>query len=252
MKKLYRHLLPYETRYFLYKLRHPAEFKQLRKRVFPSAKGDFSLRNFDEKRCIFIHIPKSAGTSVAKSLFGELPYHYTAIQYRVIYGRRTYNQYFKFAFVRNPWDRLYSGYSYLKNGGWNEDDRNWYIENLSHLGDFNEFVIDWLTPQRLNSHMHFRLQADFVCDRKQRPIIDYLGYFETLPGDFGHIAHKMGLAVKLAHVNASKRKGYRDIYTPESIDKVKELYADDIELFGYNFEGIKRRMTIHNVGLIPS
>lgn len=252
MKKLYRALLPYEIRYFFYKLRHPAEFKMLRWQVYSSPRGDFSLRSFDKQRCIFIHIPKSAGTSVAQSLFGELPYHYTAVQYRVIYGRRTYNQYFKFAFVRNPWDRLYSGYSYLKNGGWNEEDRIWYSLNLSHLVDFNTFVIDWLNPQRLNAHMHFRPQVDFICDRRQRPIIDYLGYFETLSDDFAYITRKMNLAAELFHFNASKRESYRDVYISEAIEKVNQLYRSDIELFGYDFQGVKTRKTIYDGQLISS
>lgn len=123
MRKLYYALIPYEYRYWFYKFRHAKDFWELRQKVNPSPKGDFSLRSFDHYRYLFIHITKTAGTSVAISLFGELPYHYTAVQYRVIYGRKTFNRYFKFAFVRNPWDRLYSAYSFLKNGGWNNEDR---------------------------------------------------------------------------------------------------------------------------------
>ena len=246
IRALYYALVPRDQRYLFYKLRHPAEFRELRQKVFPSSKGNFSLRPFDQYRCLFIHITKSAGTSVAKSLFGYLPYHYTARQYQVIFGRRAFNSYFKFAFVRNPWDRLFSAYSYLRGGGWNDQDRQWYEDNISHLPDFNSFVLDWLDSKRLRSHLHLSPQSDFICDRKGRLLLDYLGYFETLHGDFVHIAQVLGIEAQLDHVNASKSKDYRTIYLTEAIDKVSNLYSQDIDNFGYNFNGIANRMHIRD------
>ena len=246
MQKLYHMLMPYELRYWLYKVRHPREFQSLRSTVYPSPKGDFSLRAFDRYQCLFIHITKSAGTSVAKSLFGYLPYHYTAVQYRVIYGRKAFNSYFKFAFVRNPWDRLLSAYSYLRAGGWNDQDRHWYKQNIGHLPDFNSFVLEWLDSNRLQSHLHLRPQCYFICDSRQRPLIDYLGYFETLPEDFARIAKVLGIDARLGHDNMSKRDDYRDIYSLEAIDKVYYLYRRDIENFGYGFDCLKSRITVRN------
>lgn len=252
MKRLYHTLVPYEQRYWFYKLRHPKGFQELRQKVNPSPMGDFSLRAFDRHACLFIHITKSAGTSVAISLFGELPYHYTAIQYRVIYGRRTFNRYFKFAFVRNPWDRLYSAYTYLKNGGWNDQDRKWYNTNISHIPDFNSFVINWLSPERLYSHVHLWPQSHFICDRKGRPLLNHLGYFETLPGDFAFIAKRLGIESRLGHINASKRVDYRDVYTTEALNKVYELYRRDVENFGYGFNSIDTRMRVRENRLVPA
>ena len=140
IKNVYRTIVPYETRFWLYKLRHPAHFRELRTAVYPSAKGDFSLRPFDEHQSIFVHITKSAGTSVSRSLFGYMPYHRTAIDYRVIYGRKIFEKYFKFAFVRNPWDRLYSAFRYLKAGGWDEKDKVWAENNIAAYEDFTSFV----------------------------------------------------------------------------------------------------------------
>ncbi|MBA2883009.1 hypothetical protein HNR65_003366 [Desulfosalsimonas propionicica] len=246
MRKMYHALIPYEMRFWLYKARNPEEIRTLRKKVHPSPRGDFSLRAFDRYCCLFIHITKSAGTSVAKSLFGELPYHYTAVQYRVIFGRKDFNSYFKFAFVRNPWDRLYSAYSYLAAGGWDDKDRQWYKKNISHLPDFNSFVLDWLDARRLYSHLHLKPQSHFICDPRGRPMLDYLGYFETLPDDFAHISKVLGIEATLDHVNASRRSDYRNIYSPEAIDKVRALYRQDIEKLGYGFEGLEKRMKIRN------
>lgn len=242
IRDLYHRFVSEERRFWLYKLRHYKETNALKHNVFPSDKGDFSLRRYFENECVFVHITKAAGTSLALSLFGELPYHYTASQYRVIYGRKDFNRFYKFTFVRNPWDRLYSAYSYLKGGGWNEDDKNWAKEHLAGVEDFNSFVMDWLTPEKLSSHIHLWPQSKFICDHKGTPIIDHLGYFETIAEDFTTVQQKLGLPPKtLKHTNASKRISYTDIYSPEAIAKVRELYKQDIENFGYDFDSYARK-----------
>ena len=244
IRKFYNKLFSDETRFWLYSLRHRAEINALRSAVNPSEKGDFSLRSCDKHQCIFVHITKSAGTSVAKSLFGELPYHYTASQYRVIFGRRRFNSYYKFAFVRNPWDRLYSAYSYLKGGGWDEKDQAWCDDNISHITDFNDFVLNWLNSSRLDSHIHFWPQSKFLCDSRGNPMIDRLYYFETLEPDFSHITSKLELDSMLQKTNASKRGSYRDIYNSESIRKIRTLYKQDIENFGYHFDSYDRKSIV--------
>lgn len=244
IRKLYQATVSPEVRFWLYKLRNRSEVEAVRSRVYQSPKGDFSLRRFDQKSAIFVHVPKAAGTSVALALFGELPYHYSAWQYRVIFGRRLFKRYFKFSFVRNPWDRLYSAYSYLKAGGWNDDDRRFYEENLSGLEGFEEFVLAWLSPERLQSHMHFRPQHEFVCDRRGRIMLDFLGYFETLQVDFDSIAERIGVASALGQTNSSPRAGYREVYTPASRERVAELYRKDIQFFGYDFSGIDQRQAV--------
>jgi hypothetical protein len=84
----------------------------------------------DEFQCIFIHIPKTAGTSVARTLFGQGSRHVPYFEYEKVNGRK-FNRYFKFAFVRNSWDRLVSTYFFLKKGGLNDMDRLWAEENPS-------------------------------------------------------------------------------------------------------------------------
>ena len=252
LRSLYRKWVPAETRFWLYKLRNRAAVEGLRAKVNPSPKGDFSLRRFDERSAIFVHIPKAAGTSVALSLFGELPYHYTASQYRVIFGRRAFDQYFKFAFVRNPWDRLYSAYSYLKAGGWNEKDKTWFDDNLGRLPGFEAFVMDWLNADRLRAHMHFRPQYEFISDRRGAVLLDHLGYFETLSDDFNAVAEQIGSDARLAHRNASLRTDYRQAYSHEARQMVGQLYAHDIELFGYGFRGIQARQRVERRMLVDA
>ncbi len=241
LRTVYNRALSAESRYWIYKLRHPKEFQHLRERVYRHPKADFSLKGCAEREAIFVHITKAAGTSIALSLFGALPYHYTAWQYRVIFGHKAFNRYFKFTFVRNPWDRLYSAYSYLNNGGWDEYDRRWAEKNLADVATFDEFVLDWLTPERLYSHIHLWPQNWFVLDAKDRLLVDYLGYFETIGEDFSLIASRVNPTASLKHTNASPRNDYRSVYSGDAIERVASLYGKDIALFGYQFDGLKRK-----------
>ena len=242
--QLYKSIIPYETQLWLYKLRHLSDYKGLKTNIYPSEKGDFSLKPFDEYECIFIHITKSAGTSVAKCLFGYLPYHYTAIDYRVIYGRRTFNKYFKFAFVRNPWDRVYSAFRYLKAGGWNDNDKIWTEQHLKEYKIFDDFVKKWLSIENIKKHKHFWPQSQFICDSNNRLLVDYLAYFETINDDYDIIRNKLGIGQDIGHHNANPGNSYRDAYDDESRDIVAKVYSTDIELFGYDFNGIRERKTI--------
>ena len=237
----YTTLLDDETRLWLYKQRHRDEYRKLRHNVYPSDKGNFSLKPYDKYQCIFIHITKTAGTSIAKSLFNYLPYHYTAIDYRVIYGKKAFNHYYKFAFVRNPWDRLYSAYRYLKAGGWNDNDQQWAAKNISKFDNFNNFVINWLTSENIKHHIHFKPQHEFICDRKGNILLDYLAYFETINKDFDKIINKLNLNVQLEKHNINLGSNYLNIYQPESIERVRQVYSHDIELFGYEFDHIEKR-----------
>lgn len=244
LKQIYNTVLSDENRKRLHKLRHINGYRKLRTEVFPSEKGDFSLKPYDDHHCIFIHITKTAGTSVAKSLFNYLPYHYTAIDYRVIYGTRTYDRYFKFAFVRNPWDRLYSAYRYFKAGGWNDDDKTWARLHLAPYKDFNSFVQQWLTPENIKKHIHFKPQCEFICDSENNIIIDYLAYFETIDDDFDAIAARLGIDTQLGQHNTNPAVSYTTVYEEKSAQIVAQLYADDIIMFGYGFNGIKNRRTL--------
>ncbi len=247
VRYLYHQCVPYETRYWIYKIRHREKFDKLKQTVFSSPKGDFSLRRYFDNQCVFVHITKSAGTSLALSLFGELPYHYSAVQYRVILGRKDFDQFYKFTFVRNPWDRVYSAFSYLKGGGWNGDDKIWADENLGEIDTFSEFVMDWLSVDKLGSHIHFWPQSKFICDRKGKPIIDYIGYFENIDDDFNYILKQLSLQPKtLKRTNTSKRTDYTHVYTHEMKDKIAQIYSDDIKNFGYTFESYNRTKVSNN------
>jgi len=246
IRNLYYKVVPELRRKQLYSLLHYSDVKAMRNSVFHSSKGDFSLRGFDEKKAIFVHIPKAAGTSVALSIFGELPYHYKAIDYIAFFGRKTFNNYFKFAFVRNPWDRLYSAYNFLIKGGWDEKDKAWAEENISQFSDFNDFIRNWLTNENSYKYMHFIPQFEFICDHQERMLINYLGYFETIEQDFAEICKKLNINASLKHTNKSTNQNYIKHYNEDSKEIVAKVYQKDIEKFGYKFDGIIQKTIIRN------
>ena len=116
----------------------------------------YSTLAYDYYSCIFIHIPKTAGISVTQALFGNYADGHTTIKnYKKKFLPQTVEKYFKFTFVRNPYDRLYSAYNFLKKGGMNAEDKQWADSNISEYNDFEDFVFNWLTKENAYGRTHF-------------------------------------------------------------------------------------------------
>lgn len=198
--------------------------------------GKYSLRSFDRHQCIFVHIPKTGGVSVARSLFGNLTGgHRRVSDYRLIYGERDFQAFFKFAFVRNPWDRLLSSYLFLKNGGYNRADAEWAEAHLAHYETFQDFVKSWVSPKTVLTHVHFVPQYLFVCDASGNLAVNFIGHFERLTEDFEVIRRQLGIVAQLEHYNRSEPRNYRNFYTEGAEKVVERVYRKDIELFKYSF-----------------
>ena len=186
----------------------------------------------DRHRCIFIHIPKAAGTSVALSLFQSSSRHFTYTQYlRANPGK--FRSYFKFAFVRNPWDRLVSTYFFLTNGGSNEVDREWSERYLFRFRDFRQFVAEGLARPEIHSWVHFRPQADFILSPENAVMVDFVGRYENLQADYEAVANRLGIAQCLVRHNAGTHPAFEQCYSPETALEVGRIYARDAEVFGY-------------------
>ena len=129
-----------------------------------------------------------------------------------------FNDYFKFAFVRNPWDRVVSWYFFSKTSSY--ESRN--TSNIS----FKEFIKIksnvWKGPQQN--------QYDFT------KCCDFIGRFENLQQDFNIICDKIKIPQQqLLSKNKSKHKSYTEYYDDETRQLVADRFAKDIEYFGYKF-----------------
>ena len=147
------------------------------------------------------------------------------------YPPRRFGDYFKFAFVRDPWDRLASC--------WRDKvlQRNYF--NLApskrqSLSQFDAFV-DWVSTQDLEAcDIHLQLQCRLI-DLNH---VDFIGRFENFENDFRSVAAAIDLPLnKISHENASvSTPSLSEVYNNRTIKRVEDLYARDIAIFGYHFE----------------
>ena len=195
------------------------------------------MNSFYESKTIFIHIPKTAGISLVKSIFGDvtLEGHRSVSYYKQVFKNR-YSDFFTFTIVRNPWDRLYSSYKFLQKGGINIHDKNAFETHLSIYKDFEDFVINGLNEKIISKITHFIPQHEFICDKNGEIIVDYVGKFENLNKAVDKINDILKSEFKIEHHNKTNKKNYKDIYTTEMIVKVNQIYQKDIDIFEYNFK----------------
>lgn len=239
--------LAHDLRRLGFALIRPRRFRRLQARRRTANADGYSYRPFDENRCIFVHIPKTAGVSVSQSLFGNLAGGHDSIAtYRLVFPYREFSAYFKFAFVRNPWDRLLSAYNFLRGGGMYEGDRAWAERYLSPYADFNDFVERGLRSKEVINRAHFMPQYRFLCPPGSRRIlVDFVGYFEDLEEDFAYVRSRIPGSSRqpLGRRNTAGGRGgidYRDCYTLRTRGIVGEVYRHDIALLGYDFDGSRR------------
>jgi hypothetical protein len=196
-------------------------------------------------RWIFVHIQKTGGNAVRSALGAEhndAHKHFLARELRQIYGDVAWADCFKFAFVRNPWDRLVSWWSFIDNGrdptGATPAANNFFGYVLQHARSFEEFI-SCCTAEIVDSDGRkdiFRNQIDYLVDEDGKVMVDFIGRFERLQDGFNEVTTRLELPrMELSRINVSHHSFYADYYTPEMAEKVGRRYARDIEAFGYQF-----------------
>jgi hypothetical protein len=183
-----------------------------------------------QRKLLFVHIARTGGTSIEKSLVGEdwwkidpATKHLSASQARRHYGEKTWRDYTTFAIVRNPWDRFVSMWTI---GYWYEPET--HLKGVRPR-DFREFM---RTLRPHPAEHYATLHQHRILDEE----LDYVLKFEALSGEFSAMLRARGLDdVALPVALKSERGPYRDYYDPELADSVAQTYATDIERYGYAF-----------------
>lgn len=217
----------------------------------------------NSKKFIFIHIPKNAGQSITSTLlkycvsdaeklvvnlFGARNYirinskliqylntslyrhnfkdHEKAVKVREALGE-SFSSYFKFAIVRNPWDWLFSNYTYtLKN---KRHYRHNFVKN--NINNFNEYV----EFEFKNGGVGKYNQSNFIFDSSGNQLVDFIGRFESIETDFEYICNKLNIVERIPHFNRSNNQAYKEYYSEDSKELVRTLFSRDIELFNYDY-----------------
>lgn len=195
----------------------------------------FSWRKFG---CIYIHIPKAAGTSINKAIYGKTLGHYKAQEIKSKFPS-LYEKSFVFSFVRNPWDRVASAYRFVKSGG-TSTMRVYKPEQYRRpeFDSFEKFVLEWLPKQDLSKvDVVFQPQSFFVCDKHDDISVDYLGKIENIASDIENVSAKVGYYINLKRENSTGTpKDYRELYkNDDMIRQVYDIYKSDVDAFDYSF-----------------
>lgn len=222
-------------------------------------------------KCIFIHIPKCAGTSIEAAFGhydgfeeirgsqdhrfitdiqtglklkdivrsgGNLILFLKCLKKRLIkssfhnnnllVNQKEFETYFKFVFVRNPWDRVYSAYKNIINDEIHLK-KNSYSKNLS----FNDFVKNHMKNNNLTQP-----HCNYIKNFSGIVAVDFIGKFENLNEDYKHVCNQLNLKqTTLPHKIKSKGSNisYKDVYNEETKRTVAIHFKEDIELFKYEF-----------------
>jgi hypothetical protein len=208
------------------------------------------------RKFLFIHIPKTAGTSLRKVLRRHAPgpgpanfvarrigrafpgwtplflyrwrtfeAHLTLAEAEAMLPAAEVAAFFKFAVVRNPFDRLVSLYHHVMG----RPGHPWHAP-FSGLGGFEAVALriaEFGEPSQLH----------YLRGRDGRIGMDFLARFETLEADYATIRGRLGLREEMPRLNARPRKPWRDFYSESSLEAVRAFYREDFEAFGYDPSG---------------
>lgn len=192
-------------------------------------------------KCIFVHIPKNAGTSVLK-VFGDDSGRKHAKWFDFFRAsNQFFNKYHKFAIIREPMARLYSSYKYAITGG-NQSREDLAIQQSikAKCHSFESFILEVLDADFLMLQLLFQPQYLYIYDRQLACRVDTVLKYETLTNDWKLLAQEKSYPINLPWLNASidLSNNKKDVSLPvlnkEAISKVHRLYKFDFELLGYN------------------
>jgi len=206
------------------------------------------------RRYIFVHIPKTGGTSLAAALetramaddllIGDTPKasrrkrrlaqlsargrlwkHSRLADLDGVLAPGEIDGMFVFTLVRNPWDRMVSYYAWAREQSFDHP----AIRAARRL-DFGGFVADPAVGESLRRSP----ARSYVTDAAGCERCDAFVRLESLETDLVPVWEHLGFRLELPRLNASGRKSdYRSYYDAPARRRVAELHAEDIDRFGY-------------------
>tara|TARA_R100000700_G_C3122765_1_gene111081 strand:- start:98 stop:715 length:618 start_codon:yes stop_codon:yes gene_type:complete len=199
----------------------------------------------DKEKLIFIHIPKNAGSSIKKYLLGnesfeklDRPWKHKTIFDIKKNNLDIYNNYNKFAIVRNPYDRMVSWFSYLKKYRLDNDLLNTYAYNSKidsyEIVETVKAPIDEFRNWILNPYANFNDAAvKLQLLKNQYEWIDEsvtILKYENIDKELSNFFNKK---IELPKINDTSKFSTMDYYDRKSLDIVYDRYKQDFKKFNY-------------------
>ncbi len=210
------------------------------------------------RKFIFIHVPKTGGTSLASALedrsmrgdiivgdtpkakkrrprvkklqekaAGRLWKHSTIQDIEGLVDDDELDDYFCFTMVRNPWDRLVSYYNWLRMQTFEHS-----AVRIAQMTTFDLFINNLQIQQQLRNAPYASYMADWMGYERCKLYIR----LEHWRADMEPLIEHLGFVPGLDHLNRSHRHpDYRTYYTDESAEMVGQLLSRDVMQFGYRF-----------------
>lgn len=193
------------------------------------------------KKCIFIHIPKTAGTSIEQFIKddnkNDLEYlgvrgnrsmhHFTALELKMEL-KYIFDLYYKFSIVRNPYDRLLSEYYWtpIPNVGFKAGKSKF---------EFLNYVADTVKNKKYFDNIyndHFIPQHQFLFNNKKLLVNEVFKY-EDLSRASDYLKKKLNIEKELPYLNNSKLNIKKDYWNLRQKERIYKLYKNDFIIFNY-------------------
>lgn len=209
-------------------------------------------------KCIFIHIPKCAGSSIFKYFHPNADINWKVPNYDVLYGwcpkrkihlqhatskqlvetelvtEEQWKTYYKFTVVRNPWDRMYSDYLWIQK---ERRIKGSFKNYITRKGEFADIFTNSEDMTYRGDHLLKQIDFfDFEGDLKPDAILR----FESVNEDMNEVLKNLGSESKFTiHENKSpkkNRKHYSNFYSKKNLKLVELFYEEDINALDYEFD----------------
>ena len=189
----------------------------------------------DQARICFIHIHRTGGSSIAELLSSALPdarqvcFQHDNAKTIAPADLERYKGYFKFAFVRNPWERILSWYALAY---------QYRLDRETPFVSLDTFIEEYETVRRKlrfdNSFMFN--QFDYLSAGNGGVAVDVVGRFEDYENELLRILDRCGVPPReIPRLNATQHGSVREAYSGKGRALVEALCRRDIEYWSYRF-----------------
>lgn len=207
----------------------------------------------DNKEIIFVHIPKTGGSSLSKIFkketsdkvverndnfiwvindkfekLGKNKYNYkhaTCLEIKELYPKK-FKNYYKFCIIRNTYDRILSLHLW-------SNDNNFNKKKL--IGDIKKNTFNkTINKEKFDSRPWWNA-TEYILDKNDNLLVDKIINFENLYEDYDLLKNKYNLE-GLIHINKTKHQHYSHYYDSELISVVNKYYNKELNYFGFKIK----------------